>query len=138
MSREEIHHPHPSDLINGKQKLYQNEYSESFAPALQGTVFTTKFDKLLGWARKYSLFQYPFVTACCGMEYMAVASAQTDYPRATLVAINPGWVKTDLGGTGAPMMVDQSVAVMRQTLAGLTRRHKGAFLNYDGRRYKTW
>jgi NAD(P)-dependent dehydrogenase (short-subunit alcohol dehydrogenase family) len=69
---------------------------------------------------------------------MAVAAAQPDYPRATLVAINPGWVRTDLGGTGAPMDVERSVAAMRQTFAGLTRRHRGAFLNYDGRRYKTW
>jgi len=35
----------------------------------------------LGWARKYSLFQYPFVTACCGMEYMTVASARYDVDR---------------------------------------------------------
>jgi NADH-quinone oxidoreductase subunit B len=37
--------------------------------------------KGLGWARKYSLFQYPFVTACCGMEYMSVASARYDIAR---------------------------------------------------------
>jgi len=43
--------------------------------------FTTKFDALLGWARKYSLFQYPFVTACCGMEFMAVASPRYDMAR---------------------------------------------------------
>lgn len=35
----------------------------------------------LGWARKYSLFQYPFVTACCGMEFMAVAAARYDLDR---------------------------------------------------------
>jgi NADH-quinone oxidoreductase subunit B len=35
----------------------------------------------MGWARKYSLFQYPFVTACCGMEYMTVASARYDLDR---------------------------------------------------------
>ena len=69
---------------------------------------------------------------------MAVASAQPDYPKATLVAVNPGWVQTDLGGAGAPLKVDRSVAAMRHTLAGLARRHRGAFLNYDGRRFKTW
>jgi NADH-quinone oxidoreductase subunit B len=37
--------------------------------------------KGLGWARKYSLFQYPFVTACCGMEFMAVAAARYDLDR---------------------------------------------------------
>lgn len=42
---------------------------------------TTKFDALLGWARKYSLFQYPFITACCGMEFMALASPRFDIAR---------------------------------------------------------
>jgi NADH-quinone oxidoreductase subunit B len=37
--------------------------------------------KGLGWARKYSLFTYPFVTACCGMEYMTIASARYDLDR---------------------------------------------------------
>ena len=49
--------------------------------SLSGSVVTTRFDKLLGWARKYSLFQYPFVTACCGMEYMATAASHYDLDR---------------------------------------------------------
>jgi len=69
---------------------------------------------------------------------MAVVAAQNDYPNATFVALSPGWVKTDMGGPGAPMEVGRSVYAMRQTVDGLTRRHKGAFLNYDGRRFKTW
>jgi NADH-quinone oxidoreductase subunit B len=43
--------------------------------------FTTKLESLLGWARKYSLFQYPFVTACCGMEFMATAGPKYDIAR---------------------------------------------------------
>jgi len=43
--------------------------------------FTTRLDAMLNWARKYSLFQYPFVTACCGMEFMAVASPRYDMAR---------------------------------------------------------
>lgn len=43
--------------------------------------FTTKLEEILGWARKYSLFPYPFVTACCGMEYMAVSCAHYDTDR---------------------------------------------------------
>jgi NADH-quinone oxidoreductase subunit B len=42
---------------------------------------TTKLDALLSWARKYSLFNYPFVTACCGMEFMAVSSPRYDFAR---------------------------------------------------------
>ena len=37
--------------------------------------------KGLGWSRSYSMFLYPYVTACCGMEYMSVASARYDIAR---------------------------------------------------------
>lgn len=52
--------------------------SESVLP---GVIHTTKLDQALGWARKYSIFMYPFVTACCGMEYMSVASSHYDIDR---------------------------------------------------------
>jgi NADH-quinone oxidoreductase subunit B len=42
---------------------------------------TTKVDALLNWARKYSMFLYPFVTACCGMEFMSVAGPRYDLDR---------------------------------------------------------
>ncbi|QJW85918.1 SDR family oxidoreductase [Ramlibacter terrae] len=69
---------------------------------------------------------------------MVVKAAQQDYPRAVMVAISPGWVQTDMGGPGAPMTPEQSVTWMRRSLDGVTARHKGAFLNYDGRRFKGW
>ncbi len=49
---------------------------EEALTGLQGMV-----SKGLGWARKYSIFQYPFVTACCGMEYMTVSAARYDLDR---------------------------------------------------------
>ena len=42
---------------------------------------TTKLEAALAWAQKYSLFMYPFVTACCGMEFMAVSSPRYDFSR---------------------------------------------------------
>lgn len=47
----------------------------------EGGFFTTKFTALLDWARKYSLFQYPFATACCGMEFFSTASPRYDIAR---------------------------------------------------------
>lgn len=38
-------------------------------------------ESAIGWARKYSLFPYPFVTACCGMEFMAVSCSHYDSDR---------------------------------------------------------
>jgi NADH-quinone oxidoreductase subunit B len=46
-------------------------------PAESGFA-TTKLSSLLAWARKWSLFKYPFVTACCGMEFMALTSPRFD------------------------------------------------------------
>ncbi|MBN2359446.1 MAG: NADH-quinone oxidoreductase subunit B [Deltaproteobacteria bacterium] len=37
--------------------------------------------QVVNWSRKWSLFQYPFVTACCGMEYMAVWGPRHDIGR---------------------------------------------------------
>ena len=47
-----------------------------------GLEFTTsRLADAVAWARKFSLFTYPFVTACCGMEYMAVAGPKHDIAR---------------------------------------------------------
>ena len=45
------------------------------------SFMTTTVNDAIGWARKFSIFQYPFVTACCGMEYMATACAHYDVDR---------------------------------------------------------
>ena len=44
-------------------------------------ITTTKFDAAINWARKFSLFTYPFVTACCAMEYMQIAGPHWDIAR---------------------------------------------------------
>ncbi|MES2612629.1 MAG: SDR family oxidoreductase [Pseudomonadota bacterium] len=69
---------------------------------------------------------------------MAVAAAQHDYPGATLVTIDPGWVQTDMGGGEAPLTVQDSVRGMRTTLAGVTEADKGHLLHHDGRRAAHW
>ena len=48
---------------------------------LAETVVVTRLDKGLGWARKYSLFPYPFATACCAMEYMSLSMSPYDIDR---------------------------------------------------------
>ena len=48
---------------------------------LDGSVILTKLDAITNWSRKYSFFQYPFVTACCGMEFMSVGGPKYDLDR---------------------------------------------------------
>ena len=49
-----------------------------------------------------------------------------------VVALSPGWVRTDMGGAGAPLAPETSIAGMRKVIAGLSRRDSGRFINYDG------
>jgi len=45
------------------------------------SVYTSKLAQAVNWARKFSLFEYPFVTACCGMEFMATWAPKYDIAR---------------------------------------------------------
>jgi NADH-quinone oxidoreductase subunit B len=52
-----------------------------FRPESDDAFRTTTVDAVINWARKYSMFLYPFVTACCGMEFISVAGPRYDLDR---------------------------------------------------------
>lgn len=64
---------------------------------------------------------------------MAVKSAAHDYPKATFVAMCPGWVQTDMGGPNATTPVDVCVTDMRKVLDGLKPADSGIYINHAGR-----
>ncbi|MDX2091075.1 MAG: SDR family oxidoreductase [Kofleriaceae bacterium] len=51
------------------------------------------------------------------------------------VVINPGWVKTDMGGASAPTPVEESVAGILREVDKATLADSGEFLNWKGNRY---
>lgn len=69
---------------------------------------------------------------------MALRSARFDYPRATLVALDPGWVQTDMGGGAAPLTVQDSVHGLRSVLASLGPDDNGRLIHHDGHRAESW
>ena len=52
--------------------------------------------------------------------------------KAVCVALHPGWVRTDMGGSGADIDAPTSVAGMKKVLTGLKAKDNGSFVNYDG------
>lgn len=46
--------------------------------------------------------------------------------------LNPGWVRTDMGGRSAPTPVGESVAGLRRVIDGLVPGPRATFRNFDG------
>jgi NAD(P)-dependent dehydrogenase (short-subunit alcohol dehydrogenase family) len=64
---------------------------------------------------------------------MAVRSASYDYPGAVMAVVCPGWVKTDMGGPGAALTVEESVSGLLRVIDTLGPADTGSFRNYAGR-----
>jgi NADH-quinone oxidoreductase subunit B len=65
-------------MKSNAQKAISNYGEERL---LVESVALTRLDNAIGWARKYSIFPYPFATACCAMEYMSLSMSPYDIDR---------------------------------------------------------
>ena len=77
----------PEGNVPESPRLHPGAGEEAAVPVLltrredATSWFERKVSGALGWARANSIFQYPFVTACCGMEYMSVMCGRYDLAR---------------------------------------------------------
>jgi NAD(P)-dependent dehydrogenase (short-subunit alcohol dehydrogenase family) len=53
----------------------------------------------------------------------------------TCVVINPGWVRTDMGGPHGRQSPAENITKLRRLIEHLRPTHSGKFLNHDGREF---
>ncbi len=63
------------------------------------------------------------------MRSLAVEMKASDF---ICIAMSPGWVRTDMGGSSATLSPEESVSGMLRTLNALTPKDSGRYLSYDG------
>lgn len=54
---------------------------------------------------------------------------------ALAIVVHPGWVRTDMGGSSAPLSVEESATGVRDLIARLTPEQHGRFWTWDGREH---
>jgi NAD(P)-dependent dehydrogenase (short-subunit alcohol dehydrogenase family) len=51
------------------------------------------------------------------------------------IALHPGWVRTDMGGSNEDLSVTESAEWILKVIAALTPEDNGKFYTWDGREY---
>ncbi len=110
------------------EALLQNvAISERKIFAFQSSLMGSITDNASGGAYAYRISK-------CALN-MAVKNIAIDLREQGVIAValHPGWVKTRMGGTQAPLSLAESVQGQQQILTNLTLAKSGGFFNYDGK-----
>ncbi|MEM7735059.1 MAG: SDR family oxidoreductase [Deinococcota bacterium] len=87
----------------------------------------------LGSIARSSGGEYIYRSSKAALNMSAATLAKDLAPRGIrVVAMSPGWVRTDMGGDSAPLSVEDSVYGIKTVLDNLGEQQTGVFLNHDG------
>jgi NAD(P)-dependent dehydrogenase (short-subunit alcohol dehydrogenase family) len=79
---------------------------------------------------------YAYRTSKAAVNMVVKSLALELAPRGIVcIVMNPGWVRTDMGGSRGTLSPSESIHAMREVIAGLEPGDTGKFLNYNGKSY---
>lgn len=108
---------------------------QAFAPLLGGASGTSKavtISSAMG-SFKSTGGQFVYRTSKAAIN-KAIQSVAPELLHKGIIAfvMHPGWVRTDMGGAGADISIEQSVSGLIATIDAANENAAGAFINYDG------
>jgi NAD(P)-dependent dehydrogenase (short-subunit alcohol dehydrogenase family) len=103
--------------------------AEALAPGARIGVLSSRMGSM---ALRVNTSQWTYRASKAALNSVVRDAALILAGRALCLALHPGWVRTDMGGTAADIDAATSAAGLRRTLAAATEAQSGGFLNYDG------
>jgi NAD(P)-dependent dehydrogenase (short-subunit alcohol dehydrogenase family) len=87
----------------------------------------------LGSISESSGMTLPYATSKAALNMLVKGLSSTLQARGIIVvALSPGWVRTDMGGESAPLTPQASVGGLRKVLGALKSADSGKFFSHDG------
>jgi len=120
--------------------------TKAFAPLLQEagqkgptdpiSSAVINISAILGCVHSTSLFPggYPYKYSKAALNMATHCLAETLKPNGVLVmAIHPGWVRTDMGGPNGHLSVEESIGGCMKVISGLNESHRGKLFDWEGK-----
>ncbi|MFD0739566.1 SDR family oxidoreductase [Lysobacter koreensis] len=108
--------------------------SQALAPLLADGAKVANLSSRWGSIAELEAFRTPSYAISKAAQNMASALLAHGLRERGIVvlALNPGWVQTEMGGAGAPLSATQAVASLLQVIDAATLADSGRFLDHDG------
>ena len=77
--------------------------------------------------------QYPYRSTKAALNMVTRSlSIDLEHAKIGVIAVHPGWVKTDMGGKYAPLTPEESVNAVLNVIREYSDNNNGQFLDYKG------